>query len=679
MRDQEPQYKREKNISAQGSHRDWDVRDTARGGAGATIIMADLENLLLEAAGRNRHSLQPSRRGHYAYSDGGNDSGEDSSDDDLNYNDRKPPGSHVPFKKRIDPPERDDDEGSQEEGNDAVDHDDGESSDESNLGGDLYKNDVDRRKLSEMTELEREMILSDRATKKGDKTLLGKIVLKRDKGKTSVPREQTPPLSSSRVRSSARSADRSTAKDDALNELRAKRMKQQDSEAHHRLIDAPRSSGSGPFSSKHKPFTSKSLGSSSEGESHSDDEVPNGYRGIIDSDDIRTISGFEVPTFEDIKEITICRSKLAKWLMEPFFEELIVGCFVRVGIGRSQSGPMYRLCMVKNVDATDPDRQYIFENKTTHKYLNLVWGKETSAARWQMTMVSDSAPLQGEFKQWVKEVERGGGRMPFKKDVLEKKQAIQKIITYVYSAATVKQMLQEKKSASARPINIAAEKDRLRKELVKAQSIQNEAEVERIKTRLQELEASRQAQEKDSKALRLAEMNRKNRFENFKNASQLKPQTAVLKAGEAGYDPFSRRWTRSRNYYAAEPSEEAAAAKNSASSTVADSSSNGTGAVKAGEVATAEALEAAAGAGKLVDTSAPVDQGTESYLMHNFDLPISLSALQNFGGAQGVQAGFLANKQRIEATMGVRVPENDGKKHALTLSISDYKRRRGLL
>ncbi|KAI3898840.1 hypothetical protein MKW92_010789, partial [Papaver armeniacum] len=25
-----------------------------------------------------------------------------------------------------------------------------------------------------------------------------------------------------------------------------------------------------------------------------------------------------------------------------------------------------------------------------------------------------------------------------------------------------------------------------------------------------------------------------------------------LKAGEAGYDPFSRRWTRSRNYYDAE-------------------------------------------------------------------------------------------------------------------------------
>ena len=68
--------------------------------------------------------------------------------------------------------------------------------------------------------------------------------------------------------------------------------------------------------------------------------------------------GYEVPTFEDIKEITIRRSNLAKWFMEPFFEELIVGCFVRVGIGRSNGEPIYRLCMVQGVDATCPDQQY---------------------------------------------------------------------------------------------------------------------------------------------------------------------------------------------------------------------------------------------------------------------------------------------------------------------------------
>ncbi|KAF5473110.1 hypothetical protein F2P56_009750 [Juglans regia] len=658
--------------------------------------MADLENLLLEAAGRtssagrNRNSRPPSRRRREgSYSDGGSDYRDDDSDDDRGYASRKPSGSQVPLKKRLDPTERDDDLGSQEEGDDGGLSDrEGDSSDESDVGDDLYKNEDDRRKLAQMTELEREMILSDRASKKIDKNLREKIRSKRESGKTTQSRKETPPLPSSRMRLSARSADRSAAKDDALNELRAKRLKQQDPEAHRKLRDATRgSSGGRTFSPKRKAFTRTSLSSSSQSESesrsHSEDEGSTGDGAMVDSDEERGMLGSDVPSFDDIKEITIRRSKLAKWFMEPFFEELIVGCFVRVGIGRSKSGPIYRLCMVRNVDATEPDRQYKLENKTTYKYLNVVWGNESSAARWQMAMVSDSTPQEEEYKQWIREVERSGGRLPSKQDVLEKKEAIKKTNTYVYSAATVKQMLQEKKSASSRPLNIAAEKDRLRRELEIAQSKHDEAEVERIKTRLQQLEASRRTHEKDSKAVRLAEMNRKNRVENFKNASGLKPVNTGLKAGEAGYDPFSRRWTRSRNYYVSKPGGAAAAVANvDVNGASTNANSNGVGekvTTEAGMAATAAALEAAEYAGKLVDTLAPVDQGTVSNVLHNFELPISLAALQRFGGPLGAQAGFMARKQRVEATVGCKVPENDGGRHALTLTVSDYKRRRGLL
>lgn len=659
--------------------------------------MAELENLLLEAAGRtssagrNRHSIPPRRRREGSYSDGGSDSRDDDSDDDRVYANRKPSGSQVPLKKRLDPTEMDDDQGSEEEGDDVRGSDRDGDSDESDVGSDLYKDEDDRRKLAEMTELQREMILLDRASKKEDKNLKEKLRPKWDnKGKATQSRKETPPLPSSRVRSSARSADRAAAKDDALNELRAKRLKQQDPEAHRKLRDASRGSAGGRnlLQSKRKSYTATSLSSSSshsdsEIQSQSEDEGSTGDGGMIDSDDEGGV-GSEGLTFEDIKEITIRRSKLAKWFMEPFFEELIVGCFVRVGIGRSKSGSIYRLCMVRNVDASEPDKQYNLENKITYKYLNVFWGNENSAARWQMAMVSDSGPNEEEFKQWVREVERSGGRMPTKHDILEKKEAIKKINTFVYSAATVKQMLQEKKSASARPLNIALEKDRMRRELEVAQSRNDEVEVERIKTRLQELEASRKAKETDAKAIRLAEMNRKNRVENFKNASELKPVNTGLKAGEAGYDPFSRRWTRSRNYYVSKPGEAkgnagANAGNNGASVNAENNGRGGIVAAEAGMAFTAAALEAAADAGKLVDTSAPVDQGTVSHMLHNFELPISLTVLQKFGGPQGAQAGFMARKQRIEATVGCQVPENDGRRHALTLTVSDYKRRRGLL
>ncbi|KAL7612645.1 hypothetical protein Lser_V15G05978 [Lactuca serriola] len=632
--------------------------------------MADLDDLLLEAAGRtgrNQHSTPPSRRQRKgSYSDDGSDSRDDDSDDDRGYNSRKPSVSQVPLKKRIDSSEHDDEHSSSREDDEDDDddrYDRERDSDDDSVGSDLYKGEEDRQKLAKMSELEREQILAERANKKNDKDLKNRIKKQTEK---SNQRKDSPPTHTVNraVRSSARSADRAAAKDGALNELRArKRLRQQDPESNWKRRDTE-------STVKRKTFTPAPLSNSSRSDSgsHSEDEDSTGEMG--DSDDEKMSKESSILKYEDVKGITIRRSKLAKWFMEPFFEELIVGCFVRVGIGKSKSGPIYRLCIVRNVDAADPDKQYKLENKMTHKYLNVVWGNENSAARWQMAMISDSPPLKEEFDQLIREVDRHGGRMPSKQEVLEKREAIEKTNTFVYSAETVKQMLQEKKSTIRRPLNVAAEKDRLRRDIEVAKAKQDYVEVEKIEAKLLELEASRQTQQKDKKAIRLAEMNRKNRVENFKNASEVKPVATGLKAGEAGYDPFSRRWTRSRNYYVPKPGEGAGEGNGGQAAEAV---------VGGGVVATVAALEAAADAGKLVDTSAPVDQGTESNMLHDFELPISLTMLQKFGGPHGVQAGFMARKQRIEATVGCQVPENDGRRHALTLSVSDYKRRRGLL
>ncbi|CAN7016919.1 unnamed protein product [Brassica rapa subsp. trilocularis] len=499
--------------------------------------MVDLDDLLLEAAGRTnaaatrpRHShSSSSRRREGSYSDGGSDSDEDSGYPAS----RKPSGSQVPLKKRLEA-ERE----VRAEGDGTCDRE-GDSSEESDFGDDLYKNEEDRQKLAGMTEFQREMILAERADKKGDKNFTEKLRSKRENEKTTTPvsKKDTQPLPASRgVRSSARSADRAAAKDDALNELRAKRMKQQDPAALRKLRDA--SKGSRDFSSvKRKPLASWKLSSSSD----------------------------------------------------------------------------------KN--------------------------------KWSSA---------------------------FKARCTEKKEAIKRINSFVYSAETVKQMLQEKKSASVRPMNVAAEKDRLRKELEIAESRNDQAGVERIKAKIKQLDASRNKKGVDKKALKLFEMNKKNRAENFKNASEVKSITASLKAGEAGYDPFSRRWTRSSNYYNDKNSGKDGGENEAAVAAAVES----TGADEGGEngvEATEAALEAAAEAGKLIDTRAPIGQGAEHNHMHNFELPLSLEALQKYGGPQGVQKAFMARKQMTEATVGCRVVENDGKRHGLTLTVSDYKRRRGLL
>ncbi|XP_051185314.1 protein RTF1 homolog [Lolium perenne] len=651
----------------------------------------NLDDLLLQAAGRtvgkgsqsrqpNQRWQQPGRRREGSYSGGSGSDGSDDGDSDSDVapshpRKRLPPGSQVPLKKR-----HQTEKGGGRGGYDDEDLDDegrrsgGEDSDSApSVGSDLYKDDDDKEQLESMTELQREMILAERSTRIDDYKL--KKLARASSSKTEKARKDSPPPPLSRSRASTRT-DRSATKS-ALDELRAKRMRQQDPEGYrNRFKDLVAKPGS--------PTRRRAGSPPSDGSN----ERTNGHGGV--ADDGREDEFDESPSrldplkFDDVKSITLRRSKLVKWFMEPFFEELVAGCFVRLGIGKTKNGtPKYRLCIVRNVDASDPDRKYKLESYTTCKYLNVVWDNEANAARWQMAQVSDSPVLEEEFKEWLQEAEKNGVRIPTRQEVLEKKEGIKEAYNYVYSADTVQKMLQAKKSAVRRPMNVAAEKDRLRDQLEMALVRRDEAEAERIRAKLNQLQKIAQPLSTNEKAAKLEEMNRKNRAENFKNASEMKAVNTSLKAGEAGYDPFSRRWTRSRNYFAGKPGGEAEgdngeAANGNDGNVMADKEDVKSG-VRVGTVVTASALVAAAEAGKLVDTNAPLDLGTETNPLHNFELPISLAVLQEYGGPKGLFEGYMARKQKIEATMGYKIPDNDGRRHALTLSVSDYKRRRGLL
>ncbi|GAB2285421.1 hypothetical protein Dimus_019872 [Dionaea muscipula] len=661
------------------SHRIW---ESASVSIALDFNMADLENLLLEAAGRpagsgrDKYSHQSSRsQRHTTYLDDDSDSKDDDSDDGQGYAGRKPSRTQVPLKKRSKG------EGvskASDDDNSGFDHEI-DSSDDSDVGSDLYKDEDDRQQLAKMTELNRELILHDRATKRDDKKLHKRIKSRWESEKKVRPLKETSAAAAAAcgVRTSARFVDKTPAKSNALNELKARRMRRESDAREKVLTDV---STAGPPMKRKKLATSSPYRSDIGSEFHSEDDESTGDgRMDYSDDDEKGRAENEIPTFEEITSITIRRSKLAKWLMEPFFDDLMIGCFVRVGIGMKSGQNVYRLCVVQRVDLCEADRQYQLENKTTCKYLNCVWGSETSAARWQMARVSDSLPSEEEFDQWIREVERTSSPMPSRKEVLEKKEEIDKAVSNcVYNAAIVKQMLEEKKAVTTRPLNIAAEKEKLRREMEAAQERHNDAEIERIKAKLRELEAVRQERGKDQKALKLAEMNRKNRAENFRVLSVSKPVSTGLKAGDVGYDPFSRRWTRSTNYYVAKP--EGGVGATASAEGCADGGGSNLESNNASMATTAAAIKAAAGAGKLVDTSAPVDQGTASNFLHNFELPISLASLPKLDEFKAAyEAAYLARKQRIEASMVLQLPEDDGRTHSLTLTLADYKRRRGLL
>eukprot|EP00967_Tisochrysis_lutea_P006933 scaffold8288_cov30-Tisochrysis_lutea.AAC.3 len=56
---------------------------------------------------------------------------------------------------------------------------------------------------------------------------------------------------------------------------------------------------------------------------------------------------FEIPAkVEELERIRLTRQKLEKWLLEPFFDRVVPGCYVRIGIGDQGGRPLYRVAEV---------------------------------------------------------------------------------------------------------------------------------------------------------------------------------------------------------------------------------------------------------------------------------------------------------------------------------------------
>jgi RNA polymerase-associated protein RTF1 len=151
------------------------------------------------------------------------------------------------------------------------------------------------------------MILSERATKKGDKELKEKMIMRmnREKNNTiakasSSNNKPSPLPSSTKIRSSARNAEKTAAKGDVLSELRAKRMKQQIVDNHGKSEMKKKKTEILENSPSSSSESESVVRSESEKESSSDDDGE-----LVDSDDDKNIDDLDKPTFEDIKEITI--------------------------------------------------------------------------------------------------------------------------------------------------------------------------------------------------------------------------------------------------------------------------------------------------------------------------------------------------------------------------------------
>ena len=113
------------------------------------------------------------------------------------------------------------------------------------------------------------------------------------------------------------------------------------------------------------------------------------FGGIDEDDDEDAVEA----TLDAVQQIRLSRHKLEKWCHEPFFDDLVEGCFVRIGIGTSPDTgqPVYRCVQIVGVTERNP---YTFGSTKTTKALKLRHGDQVRDFRMEFVSNAHIEPAE---------------------------------------------------------------------------------------------------------------------------------------------------------------------------------------------------------------------------------------------------------------------------------------------
>mmetsp|Transcript_20384 Transcript_20384/g.60889 ORF Transcript_20384/g.60889 Transcript_20384/m.60889 type:complete len:567 (-) Transcript_20384:8-1708(-) len=329
-------------------------------------------------------------------------------------------------------------------------------------------------------------------------------------------------------------------------------------------------------------------------------------------------------TLDEIQQIRLSRHKLEKWCHEPFFDDLVEGCFVRITIGTSnETGQsVYRCAEIVNVE----DRQsYSFGKTRTRKALKLRHGDQER--NFRMEFVSNAKIEPSEFRKWQEAMVDNDLRPATRGHVERKLKALEEARNFKHTTNHVRKIVEEKQKAGASVGNSTirvsvlemqiAEKDELLKQMAaeerdpmemgqvyeERKTLINERDM--IKRKAEELRSDRQASYS-----KINSVNERNRARNMMTKKHQKSQ-----------DPLSDRRTRAPMVVSLQTGEVAEAAKKKAEDAAALQAAK-----EASKVA-AEAAAAEATKFRPRRNSAKALQEAHESLQINIDVPLDLEAI----------------------------------------------------
>eukprot|EP01114_Cavostelium_apophysatum_P017390 TRINITY_DN515_c0_g1_i1.p1 TRINITY_DN515_c0_g1~~TRINITY_DN515_c0_g1_i1.p1 ORF type:complete len:565 (-),score=218.65 TRINITY_DN515_c0_g1_i1:38-1732(-) len=393
---------------------------------------------------------------------------------------------------------------------------------------DLMGDEDDRKYLYSLPEIEREAIIADRYAKRKEAQERHKLTLTL-KNKGSRLKETDSPRSSSRT--GGKKFKSIGNKASALSDLKKRRAKAQ-------------SGGAGSSSSSEEDDDKDDSGDSE------DDYVAKESKTNKPKEREREREREESPvrdkspppsredsqplTKEDMNKVTLSRTFMEKYFEEPFFDELVLGFFVRVGIGVSHEKPVYRAAQIQEVKE-GPKKYKFAVTKQSNKLLVLRHG--TSAKSFSMDVISNQIITESEYQKWIAEEDKEGRAVMSSGEANKKWKTLQIAENYKYTDEVIAKMIQRKKQMKATPVNVSVERARVLALRDVAKDAGDTEEFEKLATELADLDARIQGSAVDDK---MTAINKKNVEKNFVTQITIPQEVAT---GAVVFDPFQRRQT----------------------------------------------------------------------------------------------------------------------------------------
>nr|GAT58102.1 predicted protein [Mycena chlorophos] len=377
-----------------------------------------------------------------------------------------------------------------------------------------YIDEADREELLGMPEIEREEILAarlDEVERIRDRKYIEKLRQQQIAGVNSSTADDDGDAGGQRRTARTTGKDRSGTKDRSLNALKAKR-KARDEKKHNPSSARPRSASPDDMDM-----------SMSEDDGPEEDGRPE--RDLLD----------EPMDIDLMKRITLSRNDLVKHSSSPFFEQIIVGCWVRYCIGGAGETLVYRLCQIRKVvPSVKPYEMEGYHGRkvTMNTAFELKHGKAERV--WSMDRTSNTLWNNDEYNRLFNTCMNEKVSFPTKREATNQLMNMEKQVTKLVTEEDVNNMITRKRGTGPTTNSVVLERARLTAARKLAVARHDNVEMTEIDEQLRKLNEANGAVTKprEQEEDKFAKVNERNRKANMEAVRKAELEAAERKRRE---------------------------------------------------------------------------------------------------------------------------------------------------